>query len=253
MDYNLQLEIPLNSLCPPIPNRLDYLGFLDRLLSQSVISGIDMYPFFFLIYRGTGASCIYPLLGCRLHPSWDFLATDIYAPSIEYAQANVNRNHLQDRIRICHSDPSYILPTPFLKPGKTYDFVMCNPPFYESIQDQTLSRTKKTNDPFAVCTGASHEMITEGGELKFVRQMIQESFGLQDCIHWFTCLLGKKADYIILFKELEDLKGLVVQGHTITQGHTVRWILAWSFETLNRPEKRTRLEDIKALEGPSEQ
>jgi 23S rRNA (adenine1618-N6)-methyltransferase len=200
--------------------------------------------------RGTGASCIYPLLGCRLYANWDFLATDSHAPSIEYAQANVCRNNFQDRIQVCHSQSFYILPTPFLKNGKTYDFVMCNPPFYDSEDDLAASRRIKTDDPFAVCTGAPHEMITPGGELAFVRQMIQESFALKDRIRWYTSLLGKKADYLCLLKELEDHheEGLEVKGHVISKGQTMRWVLAWKFEHSHRRIKKARLD---SLQGPS--
>ena len=33
-----------------------------------------------IVSRGTGASAIYPLLGCRLEPSWKFLVTGTLAP-----------------------------------------------------------------------------------------------------------------------------------------------------------------------------
>ena len=46
---------------------------------------------------GTGASCIYPLLGIRLN-GWKFLATDVDEKAVGYAQANVSRNGLDDKI-----------------------------------------------------------------------------------------------------------------------------------------------------------
>ena len=66
--------------------------------------------------RGTGASCIYPLLGCALRPKWRFVATgeitcggiqsfhanegrDIDDKNMEYARKNIIHNNLQDRIR----------------------------------------------------------------------------------------------------------------------------------------------------------
>ena len=55
------------------------------------IRGIDMYPFLsntsstqetdVMSYRGTGSTAIYPLLGCKLEPEWDFVATGtIHSP-----------------------------------------------------------------------------------------------------------------------------------------------------------------------------
>jgi 23S rRNA A1618 N6-methylase RlmF len=32
-----------------------------------------------------------------------------------------------------------------------FDFVMCNPPFYESVDDMKLSLESKEDDPSAVC------------------------------------------------------------------------------------------------------
>ena len=40
---------------------------------------------------GTGASCIYPLLGVRMY-DWNFLATDVDTESIESANVNINLN-----------------------------------------------------------------------------------------------------------------------------------------------------------------
>ena len=48
-------------------------------------------------YLGTGASCIYPLLGTVLN-RWQFLATEIDEVSVQSAKDNVYRNNLQDRI-----------------------------------------------------------------------------------------------------------------------------------------------------------
>ena len=46
---------------------------------------------------GTGASCIYPLLGAKLN-GWQFLATEIDEEAIRFACENVSRNGLSDKI-----------------------------------------------------------------------------------------------------------------------------------------------------------
>ena len=46
---------------------------------------------------GTGASCIYPLLGSKMN-NWCFLATEIDDHSLRCAYDNVTRNGLQDKI-----------------------------------------------------------------------------------------------------------------------------------------------------------
>ncbi len=51
---------------------------------------------------GTGASCIYPLLGAKV-AGWSFLATEIDAVSAEWAEKNARANGLQVRacVRAC--------------------------------------------------------------------------------------------------------------------------------------------------------
>ena len=46
---------------------------------------------------GTGASCVYPLLGAKLN-GWRFLATEIDEEAVRFASENVSRNGLSDRI-----------------------------------------------------------------------------------------------------------------------------------------------------------
>jgi len=98
-------------LCPPIPNRLNYILWLKGLLRES--STLDDGRYFQespvpLVRRGldigTGCSCIYPLLLSRNifteGKQWQFLATDIDPFLIECAKENVNANHLQDVIQL---------------------------------------------------------------------------------------------------------------------------------------------------------
>lgn len=77
------------------------------------------------------------------------------------------------------------------------DFAMCNPPFYESAEEMQQLSEQKDIGPSAVrlsfssrtrsiaytildqvCTGAATEMVTKGGEVAFVSQMVQESQAL---------------------------------------------------------------------------
>ncbi len=51
-----------------------------------------------IVSLGTGASCIYPLLGTRLN-RWSFLATDIDKDSLAVAKENVARNGLMDKVK----------------------------------------------------------------------------------------------------------------------------------------------------------
>ncbi|KAH9035691.1 S-adenosyl-L-methionine dependent methyltransferase [Lactarius hengduanensis] len=239
-DFDIRLEIPDNRLCPPVPNRLNYVLWLQDVLSHSSsqeqpptsIRGIDV---------GTGASAIYPLLACRLSPNWRIVATDVDTVSLASAQANVDRNGLSERISVLRADPTGPILFPLVQdPAASFDFSMCNPPFYASAEEVVRSAAAKALSPNAVCTGAEVEMITAGGEEGFVGKMVRESLALGERCRWYTSMLGK----------LSSLTALVslLRAHSITnyaltelvQGHTRRWALAWSFTDARLPDDVAR-------------
>eukprot|EP01083_Nonionella_stella_P289112 983932_1 len=58
-DFHLDFDMPIDRLCPPVTQRLNYILWVEDLLalspkSSETVRGIDI---------GTGASCIFPLLG----------------------------------------------------------------------------------------------------------------------------------------------------------------------------------------------
>lgn len=87
------MEIPLNKLIPTIPLRFNYLLWIEDLLSISgscePVKGIDI---------GTGASCVYPLIGAKKY-KWFMLATEIDRDSFIKARENVVNNGLEDYIQ----------------------------------------------------------------------------------------------------------------------------------------------------------
>ena len=102
-DFSLRIEIPLNKLIPTVPSRLNYLLWVQDLMAAAGVvderdSSIRSTQKVVGIDVGTGASCIYPLLGCRLDPSWCFVATEQNSEALDYARANVERNDLTERI-----------------------------------------------------------------------------------------------------------------------------------------------------------
>ena len=92
--YELDVQIPLDRLVPAVPQRLNYLLWLEDIFNticdhEKLVVGLDI---------GTGASCIFPLLGCRLRSNWNFVGTELDSQSAIAASQNVNRNLLQHRI-----------------------------------------------------------------------------------------------------------------------------------------------------------
>ncbi|KAL4223936.1 Methyltransferase-like protein 16 [Mactra antiquata] len=120
-----------------------------------------------------------------------------------------------------------------LDEGETYDFCMCNPPFYSDhleAQGITSSRSDGRSDSSSVSTASEAESIAWGGEVRFVSQMIEESLKLKDRVRLFTSLLGKKTSLSLLKDVLSRNKIDKYSTTEFCQGRTMRWGIAWTFD-----------------------
>ena len=114
-DFGLKISIPDDHLCPPLPNRLNYLCWLSDILgcwtgpthqssSSDTLTGIQPSNMTVLDI-GVGPACIYPVLGHRVF-GWKFIGSDIDKNAVTLARSNVDVNGLADCIRITQVDSS---------------------------------------------------------------------------------------------------------------------------------------------------
>lgn len=253
--------IPDGQLCPTVPNRSNYIHWIEDLLSSEIIPKVQSYDNTVKGFDiGTGANCIYPLLGASLL-GWRFvgsgrflgclcftfnkalcaiklqfecifasLLTDFTDVALEWAERNVKSNpHISELIEIrnvatqdsssdkevpngpminCKQDvddsnakPVGIEPLsgshevqlnmsknyhgpPILvgvvKEGENFDFCMCNPPFFETIEE--AGQNPKTS-----CAGTPEEMVCPGGEQAFITRMIDDSVQLRQSFRYMLC------------------------------------------------------------------
>eukprot|EP00727_Mastigamoeba_balamuthi_P001455 m51a1_g11306 putative methyltransferase-like protein 16 (535) ;mRNA; r:79067-80937 len=221
--HGLSLELPPDQLCPTVTLRENYVRLIADLVKGRKghqIRGVDV---------GTGASCIYALLGARVH-GWQFVGTEASQRSAEYAQRNVDANGLGALVEVRRVQPSQVFEG-VLRPGEEFDFTMCNPPFFASREDAAPSR-----NPHTACTAAEHEMVTSGGEEVFVGRMIDESRALASTpggprVRWWTSMLGRKASLKSLRARAIAARAGEVKVAELRQGRTTRWVLAWTMPT----------------------
>ncbi|CAK9251603.1 unnamed protein product, partial [Sphagnum jensenii] len=243
-DYGIKWWIPDGQLCPTVTNRANYIHWIEDLLAscpapwhqngehEEVVCGIDI---------GTGANCIYPLLGTALH-KWHFVATDITAVALSWAQKNIQSNpSVADLIEVRSSlieDAGAIL-VGVVKEGERFDFCMCNPPFFTSMAEANAN-------PRTACGGTEAEMVYPGGEEVFVARMIEDSATLKHKIHWYTTMIGRKLSLKVLTAKLWTLGVAAVRTTEFVQGHTSRWGLAWSFTAPPKIESSKTSVQIKS-------
>lgn len=128
---------------------------------------------------------------------------DVTDVALEWAEKNVNSNpHLSELIEIrkASSDSLLVLSETTLDVGRVtgevvetfaselkkddnvligvvrddehFDFCMCNPPFFESMEEAGLN-------PKTACGGTPEEMVCPGGERAFIMRIIDDSVVLK--------------------------------------------------------------------------
>jgi 23S rRNA (adenine1618-N6)-methyltransferase len=227
-------DIPENYLCPPIPGRADYIHYIADLLTdkngtiQKQTKCLDI---------GVGANCIYPIIGVMEY-GWTFVGSDIDPEAIDAAQETINNNPILGSnvfLRLQTKKRNFF--TDIIHEGEFYDVSICNPPFHASAKEAQASSLRKLSNlkghKVTKATlnfgGQSNELWYEGGELKFLNDMIYESrrFGKQ--CRWFTSLVSKEANLPFIYKTLDAVQPKIIKTIEMGQGNKISRIVAWSF------------------------
>ncbi|MHB0755858.1 23S rRNA (adenine(1618)-N(6))-methyltransferase RlmF [Polaribacter sp. M15] len=218
-------DFPNDNLCPPIPGRLDYIHHLSDLISseEKQITILDI---------GTGATCIYPLLGVAAY-NWSFVATDIDLDSLDTAQDIIDDNHFDDKIELRQQfDEQHILKG-VLEDEDAFSATMCNPPFYKSAEEARGANRRKTknlgNNAVRNFSGNNNELWYVGGEKAFLHNYLYESSLYPTKSKWFTSLVSKKENVESLQKSSEKLGVKQFKVIPMQQGNKVTRIVCWQY------------------------
>lgn len=248
-----------------MPNRSNYIHWIEDLLSSGTVARLDGQPGDRIrgFDIGTGANCIYPLLGASLL-GWSFVGSDVTDVALEWAQRNVKNNpHLLELIEIrkagdvlereednhsgevvtnseenTHEDSFNgqvgMLPSEeksYQGPPVLVGVVRDGEKFHFCMCNPPFfeSMTKAGLNPRTSCGGTYDEMVCPGGELAFITRIIEDSVLLKQSFQWFTSMVGRKANLKFLVTKLREFGVSIVKTTEFVQGHTCRWGLAWSF------------------------
>jgi 23S rRNA (adenine1618-N6)-methyltransferase len=225
-------KIPKQYLCPPIPGRADYLHYLADLLGQSEQRAEDVR----VLDIGTGANCIYPLIGHRVY-GWQFVGSDIDAAALANAQGILDANPgLNEAIKLrLQTSRKKIFPG-VVQAGEVFDLVMCNPPFHSSLAEANSGTQRKWKNlgkkPAQALNfgGQGAELWCQGGEEAFVREMIVESVAVNS--RWFTSLISKSASLPGVYDALKNAGVTDTRTIEMAQGQKKSRLIAWTFQPL---------------------
>ncbi len=233
-------QIPEGYLCPPVPGRADYIHGLADLLASDAKGVIPRGAGFTALDVGTGANCIYPLLGQHDY-GWRFIASDIDAQALANARQTLLANALDKVIELrLQSDKSAFFKG-VLRADERIVCTLCNPPFHSSAAEASTGSERKWRNlgkqdpqrklPALNFGGKSNELWCKGGELTFVRNMIKESKDYAEQVLWFTTLVSKSAHIRLLQRVLKQVGAVDVQVCSMAQGQKQSRFLAWTFHT----------------------
>ena len=247
-DFGITWDVPRPYLIPPLANRLNYLCWIDDLLTLWSHQGEmqSMMPCKRTVLDiGCGANLIYPLLGAAYF-GWCFIGCDINPHALDIASQNRERNpgiapliHL--RLVSGQSCQKFegalpgIIEACLRQNDSTLDACVCNPPFFSSEEESK-------RNPQTDFGGTSVEMVYPGGEESFVQNMVLDSSRNKNRIGWFSTMVGKKSTMKMARQLLHSMSAVVIRTTELVQGKTLRWAIAWSFiapqEINNKPLTR---------------
>ena len=232
-DYKVKFwEFPDDNLCPPIPGRVDYIHYLADLLKASGISENAK-----VLDLGTGANCIYPLLG-NAEYGWQFTGTDIDSKSLGFAELIVKKNGLEQSIKLLKQSHSSQVLKGILTESDKFSAAMCNPPFYGSQEEAMMANTRKLtglgneNDlNLRNFGGKQQELWYKGGEKAFLHTYLYESSMFKTQCFWYSTLVSKKENVEGMCDSLNKLKATDIKIIPMHQGNKITRIVAWTFLT----------------------
>ena len=243
-DYKIDFwDLPDGYLCPPIPGRVDYLYHLNDLLPQSNDRSAHVLDV------GTGANLIYPMLGSRIF-NWRFVASDIDTIAVNCAKQLAKANKgLDKQIKVRQQTDESKLFANIIGKDEYFDITLCNPPFHASQEDAMAGTERKNRNlkrnkdkrgsaiksdnqkDHLNFSGQSSELWCEGGELAFIKKMINQSAAFKEQVGVFTCLVSKKENMAAITASLESQNVASFKFVDMSQGNKISRFVAWTYDT----------------------
>ena len=234
--YNINFwDIPKGYLCSPIPGRADYIHYVADLLAEDNDGKIQKGDKIKCLDIGVGANCIYPIIGNNEY-GWSFIGSDISKTALASAEAIITKNSiLKEAVELRLQQNSNKIFEGILNKKEEITLTICNPPFHASAEAAQSSNFRKVknltgSDKSKLNFGGQHnELWCEGGELKFIKNMIFESKQFAENCLWFTSLVSKKEHLRELKKALKKAEVVEYKLIPMGQGNKVSRIIAWTF------------------------
>jgi 23S rRNA (adenine1618-N6)-methyltransferase len=238
-------DIPPNYLCPPVPGRADYIHYIADLLASCNQGEIPKGHQVKCLDIGVGANVVYPIIGNREY-GWSFTCADIDPVAIESANHIVEFNPFlkgEVELRLQNNPPDIF--QGIIKKNECFDLTICNPPFHSSkaearsgtIRKISNLKQKKISNPILNFGGQDNELWCDGGEERFVKDMVYQSRQFSTSCFWFTTLIASQYHLGSVYEALKAVGAVEVRTIPMGQGNKISRIVAWTFLGVEQQEK----------------
>lgn len=232
-------NLPAAALCPGIPGRADLIHHLADLLAEDHHAKAPRGKSVRVLDIGVGASVIYPLIG-QAEYGWSFVGVDVSLQALESANRILAANPAAAAaIELRRQyDPQHIFEG-VIASDERFDLSICNPPFHVSAKAvkqasvakwRKLGKADRDGARGSNFGGIAAELHCNGGELGFIRRMIDESAQRPDNVRWYSSLVSQAAHLPPLRKALQDAAVFDVRQIEMGQGQKQSRVLAWTFK-----------------------
>jgi len=244
--YDIQYwDIPPGYLCPSIPGRADYIHHIAELMGSCNQGKIPVGDQIRCLDVGVGANCVYPIIGNKEF-GWSFVGSEIDRVALESARRIITMNpNLTNKITLRQQvNPENIFEG-IIENREYFDLSVCNPPFHASFAEvQSGTRRKLANLTSKRVAklllnfgGRQNELWCEGGEAKFIGDMIRESKRFSGSCLWFSTLVSKESNLRNIYQALQKVEAAGVKTVPMGQGNKISRIVAWTFLKKDKQEK----------------
>lgn len=245
---------PEQNLCPPIPGRAEYIHHMADLLALSNQGEVPKGEEVTCLDVGTGASCIYPIIAVTEY-GWNAIGTETNQDSLNSAEKIIGLNpSLKGKVKLRLQENTNFIFKNVLGRDERLDVAICNPPFHSSEAEAKKGTARKvrnlsgqqTANPQLNFSGISQELVFKGGEVEFIKYMIQESKSYAINCLWFSTLVSKEDNLRHVYKLLKVQVPKKIETINIRTGNKSSRIVAWTFFS---PEQRKNWFKDKVTHG----
>lgn len=236
-------DLPPGYLCPPVPGRADYVHAVADLLATTNGGAIPQGAGVRVLDVGIGANAIFPLLGHQAY-GWSFVGTEVDPVALRHAETVLAANpRFASAVALRRQRARERVFAGVVAPDEHFALTLCNPPFHGSPEAASAATRRKLRQLGGGTAprlrrnfgGTGSELWCAGGELGFIRRMIDESRGLAAQVGWFTTLVSSREHLPALERALDRAGAAEVRVLPLEHGQKKSRILAWRFTRAAMP------------------